>query len=118
MTGITSTGMNDIKQVLEDLAEGKISKVEAKQLIKTILRRSPRKIRVKVRSKDGKNVNIVVPTGMIKRAINWVGEEVKEEIRNQVDFSKVEEALEDEDFRGEVIEVTGDDGEVVFVSIE
>jgi hypothetical protein len=114
LIGTNATGTNDIKEILSDLYEGKITKVEAKQLIKTVLRRSPRKIRVRVRNDDGKNVNIVVPITMIGRAIGWVAEEV-----NGVDIrSKIESVIDDEDFRGEVVNVTTEDDERVVVTIE
>lgn len=106
--------MISVEQILEDLADGKISKQEAKQLIVTVLSRKPRKIRVRVRSKMGKNVNIVVPVTMIGKALHWIPNEV-----SGVDIrSKIESVIEDADFRGEVVTVTSDDEDEVAITIE
>ncbi len=106
--------MTSIEQILEDLAERRISKQEAKQLIRTVLSRKPRKIRVRVRGKTGKNVNIVVPVTMIEKALHWIPNEV-----SGVDIrSKIESVIEDEDFRGEVITINGDEDEEVYITIE
>ncbi|HOO96791.1 MAG TPA: hypothetical protein PKV16_05565 [Caldisericia bacterium] len=95
-------------QILEDLADGKISKQEARQLIKTVMKSIPKRIRIHVLGRDGrKKVNIKVPIPMISKALCWIENDVKvAKIKKQI-----EDALLDEDFRGEVAEVESESGE-------
>ena len=103
--------------ILEDLADGKISKNEAKQLIRTIQSTMPRRIRINVNDKSGKSkVNIKVPISMVSKALHWI----EDDARGVRIKEQIEEALEDEEFRGEVGEIESDSasGDSVTIYIE
>lgn len=104
-----------IRQILEDLAEHRITRDEAREKIEAIKTARERKIHVKVFGRgEHKHVDIKVPLKLASNAVNWIKADV-----DGADFKRVlDEAISDPSFTGEIVHVTTDDGNTVIVTVD
>ena len=108
--------MTDVEKILQDLADHKITKEEAKRLLTQNFRKhlgDERHIHVRVQGRHGKNVNVTVPIGLVERFMPMIDVKVHDmDIRQTV-----LDAIDDDSFNGEVVNVETDEGDIVVVTI-
>lgn len=109
--------MTKTNQILQDLADHKITKEEAKKLLTQLSEKrsgDERHIHVRVQGKHGKNYKVNVPVGLVERFMPMIDVNVQGmDLRHTV-----LEAICDDSFSGEVVNVETDEGDIVIVTID
>ena len=113
----------EIKKILKMVEEGKISFSDAQKLIDAILETQKEKfsgkfLKIKAQDKEGDEVNITLPVGLLKFATKFIPKEIKENLKEknvEIDeiLSMIKEAAE-----GEIINVQDKDGSYVKIWVE
>jgi hypothetical protein len=118
-----------IKKILKMVEEGKINSEQASELIAALKdkekgtaaepqKTTPTNLRVKIISKEGKNVDLKVPVKFIKGIIKATGSlPINIEGKENIDMKVITEAIEN-DCCGKVFEMNTNAGEYIEVIID
>lgn len=105
----------NMEQILEDLANHKITKEEAKARIDELKHSTPAKtVKVHITKDNGKVTHIALPIGVV----NWFLPSAKLDFNGVNVKEMLQKAMQDPTFTGEVCKVTDDDGSVIVVTLE
>lgn len=134
--------MDEKMKVLEMLSQGIITPSEANELLKTLEKgneneveptkvsyenkqvlpeKSNKKLRIKIASSDGDNVNIALPLRTIqamgaaglKKTISKTDNDAVDEVDFDAIFSAIQEGVS-----GDIVDITSSDGDIVKITIE
>lgn len=106
---------SEVEKILFELSQGLITREQAKRVILGLEKRPKqnRMIHVIIRDSKGKNINLKVQFSMVETIYPWIKFEVSGVNVREV----LEEAILDENFVGEVVNIEGDFGETCTVRI-
>ncbi|HNW31925.1 MAG TPA: hypothetical protein PKN77_04520 [Caldisericia bacterium] len=106
---------SEVEKILFELSQGTITREQAKRAILGLEKcpKRNRMIRVAIKDRNGKNINLKVPFSMVETIYPWIKFEVSGVNVREV----LEEAILDENFVGEVVNIEGDFGETCTVRI-
>lgn len=119
----------EIKRILKLVEEGKINSDQATELISAMKEKeipaedngsnkSARHLKVNVKSRNGKNVNIKLPLKFVKGIIKATGKlPVHINGDQEIDMKALSEAIEN-DITGKIVELVSNEGDYVEVVIE
>lgn len=106
---------SEVEKILFELSQGTITREQAKRAILGLEKcpKRNRMIHVTIKDRNGKNINIKVPFSMVETIYPWI----KFEVSGVNVREALEEAILDENFVGEVVNIEGDFGETCTVRI-
>lgn len=115
------------RKILEMLEAGKINAEEAARLLEALgdtgeaprTNKNARYLRIYVENPDEETkINIKLPVGLVRAASRFIPKDAKATINGMdMDLEQLLSAI-DEETDGEIVNITGEDGEVVIIKVE
>ncbi|MGB9824955.1 MAG: SHOCT-like domain-containing protein [Candidatus Hydrothermia bacterium] len=113
---------DEVKRILKMIEEGKITSEEGFKLLNALEEVSftqPRGKFLKIYIRDEEDViNITLPVNLLKFITNFLPAKAKMTLQeNEVDLREILNAIQ-EGANGTIVEIQGEDGEVIKISVE